>query len=347
MNLLEPWIFLRLAVGLVTVGLFARGAWVSARVLRHFDVARASEGQLALERQAELGSTFVRVGSVLAAGSLLFTVLAADRLSHSVRGAMCAYGVFEASPLGFPALLVSLILALAAGTLAQLFALDARVRDLSLVRPLAMLSIAAAPLALLDFALNARFFLGLDLTVVASCCSVGLDGAAPATAAFVHGPRQLVSTIGPVIIAASAITAAFVSSRGTRGRGGAIGVRAIVLSGLLGLAALPFALGAAVLEVAPHAFEIPGHLCPFCLLRGDVYGIGYPLFGSIFLAVIWGTGAGVGALLLGKPSSGTALGAFVRPRLRGQAIAWMVALAVGAFPVVRYAIVAGGVPLFP
>jgi hypothetical protein len=339
MNLLEPWIFIRLAVGLVTVALFARGAWVSARVLRHFDVARASEGQLALERQAELGSTFVRVGSVLAAGSLLFTVLAADRLSHSVRGAMCAYGVFDASPLGFPALFVSLILALAAGTLAQLFALDARVRDLSLVRPLAMLSIAAAPLALLDFALNARFFLGLDLTVVASCCSVGLDGSAPATAAFVHGPRQLVSTVGPLIIAASAITAWLVSARAA--------TRAVVLSGLLGLAALPFALGAAVLEVAPHAFELPGHLCPFCLLRSDVYGLGYPLFGSIYLAVIWGTGAALGALLLRKQPAGSALGAFVRPRLRGQAIAWMVALAVGAFPVLRYAIVAGGASLFP
>jgi hypothetical protein len=338
MNLLEPWIFLRLAIGVVTVALFARGAWVSARVLRHFDVARASEGQLALERQAELGATFVRVGSVLAAGSLLFTVLAADRLSHSVRGAMCAYGVFGASPLGFPAIGVSLFLALAAGTLAQLFALDARVRDLSLVRPLATLSIAVAPLALLDLAINARFFLGLDLTVVASCCSVGLDGAAAAGSTFVQGPRQLVTTVGPVIIAASAITAWLVSTRAS--------TRAVVLSGLLGLAALPFALGAAVFEVAPHAFELPGHLCPFCLLRSDVYGIGYPLFGSTFLAVIWGAGAAVGALLVNRGHA-RALASFVRPRLRWQAIAWLVALAVGAFPVVRYAVVTGGASLFP
>jgi hypothetical protein len=345
MNLLEPWIFLRLAVGVVTAALFARGAWVSARVLRHFDVARATEGQLALERQAELASTFVRVGSVLAAGSLLFTVLAADRLSHSVRGAMCAYGVFGASRYGFAALAASVFLALAAGTLTQLFALDTRVRDLSLVRPLAMLSIAVAPLALLDLALNAQFFLGLDLTVVASCCSVGLDGAAASASTFVQGPRQLVTTVGPLIVAASAITAWLVSTRG----GGRHGTRAVVLSGLLAVAALPFALGAAVLEVAPHAFELPGHLCPFCLLRSDVYGIGYPLFGSIFLAVIWGAGAAIGALLLRlRPeSSSPALAAFVRPRLRGQAIAWLVALAVGAFPVLRYAIVTGGASLFP
>ena len=337
MNLLEPWIFLRVAVGVVTAVLFARGAWVSARVLRHFDVARASEGQLALERQAELGSTFVRVGSALAAGSLLFTVLAADRLSHSVRGAMCAYGVFGASPYGFPSLASSVLLALGAGTLVQLHALDSRVRDLSLVRPLAMLSMAIAPLAVLDLAFNAQFFLGLDLTVVASCCSVGLDGAAASSSTFVQGPRQLVTAVGPLLVAASALTAWLVSTR--------VSTRALVLSGLLGLAALPFALGAAVLEVAPHAFELPGHLCPFCLLRSDVYGIGYPLFGSIFLAVVWGAGAALGAVLVRAPTS--ALASFVRPRLRGQAIAWLVALAVGAFPVVRYALVTGGASLFP
>ena len=89
---------------------------------------------------------------------------------------------------------------------------------------------------------------------------------------------------------------------------------------------------------------------PFCLLRSDVYGIGYPLFGSIFLAVIWGTGAAAGALLTGAsreaPGSAT-FGAFARPRLRAEAIAWTVALVVGAFPVVRYAIIAGGTSLFP
>ena len=60
MNLLEPWVLLRLVAGLCACLLFARGALVAQKVLRHFDVQRATEGQLALEKQIELGATFVR-----------------------------------------------------------------------------------------------------------------------------------------------------------------------------------------------------------------------------------------------------------------------------------------------
>src|SRR6478672_11679090 len=101
MNLLEPWILLRLAAGVVAVVLFGRGAYTAARVLRHFDVRSAAEGQLALERHVELGSAFVRVGAIVQVAALALSVLAADRLSHGVRGAMCAFGVFNATPMGF------------------------------------------------------------------------------------------------------------------------------------------------------------------------------------------------------------------------------------------------------
>jgi len=47
MNLLEPWVLLRLVAGLVACLLFARGALTAQKVLRHFDVKRATEGQLA------------------------------------------------------------------------------------------------------------------------------------------------------------------------------------------------------------------------------------------------------------------------------------------------------------
>ena len=98
MNLLEPWVLLRLVAGLVAVLLFARGAMTAQKVLRHFDLHRASEGQLALEKQIELGATFVRIAAVIQVLALLLSALGADRMSRGVRGAMCAYGVFSANP---------------------------------------------------------------------------------------------------------------------------------------------------------------------------------------------------------------------------------------------------------
>ena len=114
-NLLEPWVLLRLAAGLVATLLFARGAWTALRVLRRFDVARATEGQLALERQMDLSWTFVRVAAAVQIAALVLTVLGADRLSHGVRGAMCAYGVFNANEQGFPALFATVAVASTVG----------------------------------------------------------------------------------------------------------------------------------------------------------------------------------------------------------------------------------------
>ena len=201
-NLLEPWILIRLAAGLVATILFARGAIVAARVLRHFDVSQATEGQLALEKQMELSGTFVRVATVVQVASLALTVLAADRLSHGIRGAMCAYGVFAANADGFPALFVTAGVAVLAGVLAQVHLFDARVRGMDLVRPLAVATVVFAPLAAADLVETARFLTKLDLSVVASCCSVNLDAAAAGSGGYASGPREL-ATVSFTCVATS------------------------------------------------------------------------------------------------------------------------------------------------
>lgn len=337
-NLLEPWVLLRLVAGLVAVLLFARAALTARKVLRHFDVQRATEGQLALERQLELAATFVRVGAVVQVLALVLAVLGADRMSRAVRGAMCAYGVFGANPWGFRSLAMTGAVALLAGIVAQVYAFDARVRTLDLARSLASLTLAMAPLAAIDLALAGEFLLRLDLTAVASCCSVQLDPVAAAGEAYATGPRVLATTLS-VLLAALAIGAALFARRApTKAR--------VLVAGALSLAALPAALAASVLEVAPHAFEVPQHVCPFCLLRPDVLAVGYPLYGALFLAVTWAAGAGVSAVLARGTAAREALAGFARTWLLRGAIAWMIALALGAVPVARYAIVSGGASLF-
>jgi hypothetical protein len=337
-NLIEPWVLLRLAAGLVAFLLFARAATTAQRVLRHFDVRRATEGQLALERQMELAATFARVAGVVQVVTLAVSVLAADRLSRGVRGAMCAYGVFTAHEWGFRSLLATALVALAAGVLTQLYAFDARVRSLDLVRPLALATCVMAPLSLLDLAATAKFLLGLDLSVVASCCSVQLDPVASAGGGFAGGPRVLVTGLavaGAVLAAGAALIA---SRRPTR--------RNVVVAGAISVAVLPVAFAATVLEVAPHAFEIPTHVCPFCLLKPQAFAIGYPLYGALFLAVVAAASAAASALLSRGEAARAALADFSRDRLRAGAALWALSFVVAAFPVIRFAVVAGGASLF-
>src|SRR5256885_5181302 len=104
------------------------------KVLRHFDLRRATEGQLALEKQIELAATFVRVAAVVQVLALALSALGADRMSRGVRGAMCAYGVFAANEWGFRSLGVTAGVALAAGVLPQRYSLAARGQTLPLPR---------------------------------------------------------------------------------------------------------------------------------------------------------------------------------------------------------------------
>lgn len=338
-NLLEPWVLLRIAAGLVAFLLFARGAMTAQRVLRRFDVARATEGQLALERQMELASTFVRIGAVVQVLALALSALASDRLSRGVRGAMCAYGVFGANDWGFRSLAATATVALLAGVLTQVLAFDARVRGFDLVRPIAQLTLVMAPLSAIDLAFAYEYLTRLDLTVVASCCSVQLDPVAARGAGFAGGPR-VVATIMAVAGTVLSIGAALFAARSpTRAR--------ITGAGIVSLVATPAALAASVLEVAPHAFEVPQHVCPFCLLRADVLAIGYPLYGALLLAATWAGGAAASALLARGEAARAALAPFARLRLTRGAVAWAVALVVGLAPVVRFAIVSGGASLFP
>jgi hypothetical protein len=109
MNFLEPWVFLSSVAGLVAAWLMFRAALTSVRVLRRWDLARATEGQLLLERRLELASTFVRVAFPLSVLSLLLFVLATDKLRQAIRGAMCSYGVLGANDWGFRALFAGVV----------------------------------------------------------------------------------------------------------------------------------------------------------------------------------------------------------------------------------------------
>lgn len=338
-NLLEPWVLLRVAAGLVAFLLFARGAFTAQRVLRRFDVARATEGQLALERQMELASTFVRIGAVVQVLALALSALASDRLSRGVRGAMCAYGVFGANEWGFRSLAMTAGVALAAGVLTQLLAFDARVRGFDLVRPIARLTLVMAPLSAFDLALVYEYLSRLDLTVVASCCSVQLDPIAARGSGFAGGPRVIATIVAVAGTVLSIAAALFAARSPTRTR--------VAAAGIVSLVAIPAALAASVLEVAPHAFEVPQHVCPFCLLRSDVLAIGYPLYGALLLAAIWAGGAAASALLARGDAAKEALAPFARRGLSRGAYAWAIALVVAVVPVVRFAIVSGGASLFP
>lgn len=335
MDLLSPWILTRLAAGVVAAALFVYGAWVGLRVLRYFHLGSTSEGQLALERQFELAAAAVRVGSGMQAGALLLSLIAANQLAPQLRGAMCGHGVVHAVSSGPGAIAAAGVTSLASLVLWRLLTFDRHVRSLALLRPLSGLILAVAALSLVDLALTASWLGALDFSVVASCCSSGLD--AGGTASYFYGTSgQSLALLAPPL----ALVAAGLAWRAARSRRRA----AAVLAGVAAVVALPAVLAAIPQVVAPYAYETPHHRCAYCLFRSDALWLGYPLLGALLLACSSALGGALAAWL--SPAEDGAFPEHGPLLLQTAAVAWLLALTLGVAPVVRFLGLSGGVFLY-
>jgi hypothetical protein len=337
-NLLRPWILARLLSGAAVVALCVLAVWVAWRVLSHWRIGRSSEGQLALERRAELVAAIVEVALFVAVVNLALTVLAADRLTHSIRGAMCAWGVFDASPWGFWALGTSALVAVACALWVVLHRLDLQLERPTLTRRKFAALFGIAPLVALDLGITAAWALDLDMQVVASCCSVGLDDAVGAGETASGGPRELAAGLALATGLGAAGAGLWLWRRPARSA--AIG--AGVASAFAAAAAIP----AVLWYVAPHAYETPHHLCPFCLLHADVGGLGWPLFGALFGAAVTGLAAGLVETQRRASGEPARVSAMTGALGKWSALLWLSTVLLGAAPVLRYAWVTGGASLF-
>lgn len=328
----DPALTVRLAMGgLATVAL-GRAAFTASRVLAYFRAARSTEGQLLLERQAELAFALARVGAVLSVLSALGSGLAVNALAPSIRGAMCGYGVVHSTSTGPVAMAFSVGSAFVGLATLELLALDGAARGLSVVRTASVAILACFAASLADVLVSARFFSELDFTVVASCCSTRVDAAGgPTDAAHARGHG-----------------AAFALLLATAALGAILSLRTGKLGARLSLAAAAVALVAASVaipgHVAPHVFETPTHTCVYCLLGGSGGFLGL----GILAGLLGGSAAALGrtiATFFGGEEPDLA-GAYGRSARIRAALGLGLAVALAVAPVVRYRLVAQS-SLFP
>jgi hypothetical protein len=353
MNFLEPWIFARLGAGLVATWLFVYAAFVGLRVLRHGAdsgrLAAASEGRLLLERQAELAAAAARVAAVIQATALLLSALAADRLSQGLAGAMCGYGVVHANAWGPWAIGASLVTAVAAAVFAGLLRFESALKE-PLFRAVALASLPLAVLSGADLFLTGAWLSSLDFSVVASCCSTSLDAgdtASKALSASATG-RVPLTVAAFVVVSAAALLARRLAQSAAKATPPRARRRPVLIAAGLGLLALPLGLLAVILEVSPHVYEAPHHLCAYCLLRLDALALGYPLIGALVAGSSFALSAGVAALVGPRSDEAERVRAdFSRRALGRSALAFVVFLALAAAPIVRFEVLSGGRSLFP
>ena len=280
-------------------------------VLRGWDLKSGSQRQLELERRTYLVSTLLGFTLAFELLSLFLFVFTADALAPQFTGAMCAAGSLQASPYGYPVLLLKLLDAVLAGLWLILDHADKQGHDYPLIRLKYAALLLLAPPALVEAGLQAAYFAGLRPEVITSCCgSLFGEGGRGLGADLAALPPALAGG-GLAAVLLLAMGAALVFLRTGRGAWP---------TGLLSAAALPVALAAVVAVISPYVYELPTHHCPFCLLQREYHHLGYPLYAALLLGSVAGAGVALLAPFRATPSLAEAVPALQR-RLAHLALA--------------------------
>lgn len=295
-----------IALSICTVtGLFLcmRASVTAVKILRLWDVGSDSALQIELEGETLLSATLVQYGLVLQILSLVLLVLAADAFSGSLVGAMCATGAFLANDYGIPALLVKLLAVFFYGFWIVLHRLDICSEFYPLVRIKNIYLLSLLPLMLTDTLLQTGYLLGLDPDIITSCCGT-LFREGQGDGYNLLGPLPLPGLLtlfsGLVILIS---LGSWYLSRGLRQQPVTGGVETLSIAlVLLWTSFFPLALVVITVFISSYIYNMPFHNCPFDILKREYYGIGYPIYGSLMVAVFTGI-CGSGAVFL-RPCAG-------------------------------------------
>jgi hypothetical protein len=200
-------------------------------------------------------------------------------------------------------------------------------------------AVVVAGLVAIDALVTLRFVLQLDFEVIASCCSVFLDGDVAAfRAANLPLTRLSVGLLG-TLSGCLALVSALAAAHRPGALRGFLATVGSLLGGALGFAAITWV-------VAPHVYATPFHVCPFCLLNATGWWVGWILFPAVGVGTTLGVAIGVVELNRSAAGEPEVVDALVKRMGRGAAIAWGFGLLVSLGVVLGYVLRSGGVSVF-
>ncbi|MDP3276048.1 MAG: hypothetical protein Q8Q09_12680 [Deltaproteobacteria bacterium] len=335
-NLTNPWIFARIVIalaGVVLASIAARAALGAARM-----DARASsdEPSLSAERSFELASVALWLALGLESLSVFASIVVADRVSSSIRGAQCAFAIFDQGAWGPRALAIGTLAACAAAMWQGVARVDLQRAKSALRRPLALSALVCVALVWLDAAATSIAFLSVDLRAHASCCAASLvqQGLLRAGAEGGDGVSLTLAILGVWCIGVGLV------ARSRSARWATVGTVFSLIFVVLGVV---FARDVS----APYLFEAPLRRCAYCLLRwrdaGLLGGAIVGLLTALALTAAHRLGTILAVFLLRESLSTEST--IVRTRWRLLALLLVCGAAI-VLPVIRYGAMTGTLRLW-
>jgi hypothetical protein len=305
--------------------LYASG--VGIQILRRWDFTSSSESQLNLERKTYLVSTLIHYALGFEIISGLLFIYTVDEIHPLFVGAMCATGSLNANPIGWQALYVKMAIFFAASLWIVLNSLDRNGDDYPLIRPKYAALLFLTYLVALDVYDQYAYFLGLSPSVITSCCGSLFSPTGTRLAAGLAG-----LPVHPMMVALYGTGGFFLISGLWSLKSKSALPRA--LFSLAGTTFFFVGIAAIISYISLYIYEMPTHHCPFDILQAHYGFIGYPIYLSLFGAVLFALFPGVFLPLRRRPTLAAIL-AGKEKRWIYLALVFMAAfLALATWPVV-------------
>ena len=226
--------------------------------------------QFALENRSYLVMTIIFFVMLLKVVLLPYFVYTIDNLSDLIPGAMCGAGVVTANEYGNPLLSLKIIILFLSGLWLSMNSIDLKAKNYPYLKLKSWFFILIFLLLSAEFLLDILYFTHIETNNPVSCCSVifGQTGGANGLPFGLDIPKLLI--LFYLLFALVVLTT--VSE---------LAVMSIIASLLFGV----IAYYAVVYFFGTYIYELPTHLCPFCMLQDHYYYVGYLLWGLLMLGV--------------------------------------------------------------
>ena len=234
----------------------------------NFDVFTTE--QFALENRSYLVMTIIFFVMLLKVVLLPYFVYTIDNLSDLIPGAMCGAGVIKANEYGNPLLSLKIIILFLSALWLSINSIDLKAKNYPYLKIKSWFFILIFFLLSVEFVLDILYFTNIETTNPVSCCSVifGQTGGANGLPFGLDISKLLILfyLLFALVLLTTLSQMAFLS---------------IVASLLFGV----IAYYSVVYFFGTYIYELPTHLCPFCMLQDHYYYVGYFLWGLLLLGL--------------------------------------------------------------
>ncbi len=239
-------------------------------LLRKWNFDAFTTEQFALENRSYLVMTIIFFVMLLKVVLLPYFVYTIDNLSDLIPGAMCGAGVVKANEYGNPLLSLKIIILFLSGLWLSMNSIDLKAKNYPYLKLKSWFFMLIFLLLSAEYVLDILYFTHIETTNPVSCCSVifGQTGGANGLPFGLDIPKLLI--LFYLLFALVVLT--ILSD---------LAVMSIIASVLFGI----IAYYAVVYFFGTYIYELPTHLCPFCMLQDHYYYIGYLLWGLLLVGV--------------------------------------------------------------